>query len=151
LVVDVIAADGGVQILFEDGSSGFLDATHPHFAVCRLNAESRRGRSMPVGVALDADGRVVDLNAAHDTPVRYIRAFAMDRNCCEVAFWAYSPTCCLCRDHPDFERLHATLAEAVGKPKLLWVATHSQEMVEGEPDEDGLIPAYPKILDVRPA
>ncbi len=32
---------------------------------------------------------------------------------------------------------------------MVWVVTHSQEVLEGEPDEDGLIPAYPKIMDVR--
>jgi hypothetical protein len=69
----------------------------------------------------------------------------------EVAFWAYSPICGLAREHPEFERLEATLTESAGKPKLLWVATHSAETVEGEPNEDGLIPAYPTILDVRPA
>jgi hypothetical protein len=70
-------------------------------------------------------------------------------NSLEVAFWAYNPICGLARDHPDFERIHATLAEAAGKPTLLWVATHSEEVVEGELDEDGLILAYPKIMDVR--
>jgi hypothetical protein len=149
LVSEVIPANGGLRIEFPDGSSAFLDATHPHFAVCRINAESRRGRPMPVGVVVDADGRVVDLNAAHDTPVRHVREFAGDSNRLEVAFWAYSPICALTRDHPEFERIHTTLAEAAGKPAMLWVSAHSEEMVEGEPDEDGLIPAYPKIMDVR--
>ncbi len=91
----------------------------------------------------------MDLNAAHDTPVRHVREFAEDSNCLEVAFWAYSPICVLTRDHLEFERIHATLAEAAGKPTMLWIATYSEETVEGEPDEDGLIPAYPKIMDVR--
>jgi hypothetical protein len=151
LVGEVVPAGGGLRILFRDGSSAFLEATHPHFAVCRINAESRRGRSLPVGVVLDAEGRVVDLNAAHDTPVRHVREFARDRNRLEVAFWAYNPICALIRDHPDFARIHATLAGAAGKPQILWVATHSEETVEGQPDEDGLVPAYPKIMDVRPA
>jgi hypothetical protein len=106
---------------------------------------------MPVGVVLDADGRVVDLNAAHDTPVRHVHELTGDGNCLEVAFWAYSPICGLTRDHPEFERIRATLAEAAGKQALVWVATYTEEMVEGEPDEDGLIPAYPKIMDVRMA
>src|SRR5262245_40618309 len=110
LVADVIPASGGLQIRFRDGSSAFLDAAHPHFAVCRINAESRRGTSMPVGVVLDVDGRVVDLNAAHDTPVRYLREFERDSNHLEVAFWAYSPICGLSRDHPEFERICATLS-----------------------------------------
>jgi hypothetical protein len=101
-------------------------------------------------VVVDANGRVVDLNAAHDTPVRYLRESERDSNHLEVAFWAYSPICVLTRDHPEFERIRATLAQAAGTPRLLWVATHSGEKVEGEPEEDGLIPAYPTILEVRP-
>jgi hypothetical protein len=151
LVADVVPANGGLRILFRDGASAFLEATHPHFAVCRINAESRRGRPLPVGVVLDTEGRVVDLNAAHDTPVRHVRECARDRNRLEVAFWAYNPICGLTRDHPEFERIQATLTEAAGTPRLLWVATHSGEAVEGEPDESGLVPAYPKIMDVRPA
>jgi hypothetical protein len=150
-VADVVPARGGLRILFRDGSSGLLEASHPQFAVCRINAEARQGRPLPVGVVLDAEGRVVDLNAAHDTPVRHVREFTRERNRLEVAFWAYNPICALTRDHPDFERIHTTLAEAAGKPQILWVATHSEETVEGEPNEDGLLPAYPKIMDARPA
>ena len=73
---------------------------------------------MPVGVVLDAEGRVVDLNAAHDTPVRHVRAVPEDSNRLEVAFWAYSPICVLTHDHPEFERIHATLAEVAGKSKV---------------------------------
>ena len=149
-VSEVMPADGGLRLTFRDGSSAFLEASHPRFAVCRINAESRRGQAMPVGVVLDGQGRVIDLSAAHDTPVRHVREPARGSDFLEVAFWAYSPICGLSREHPEFERLGATLAEAAGTPKLLWVATHSAETVEGEPDEDGLIPAYPTILDVRP-
>ena len=79
-VAEVTPVNDGLRLLFRDGSSAFLDATHPNFAVCRINAESRRGRPTPVGVVLDAEGRVIDLNAAHDTPVRHIREFATDSN-----------------------------------------------------------------------
>jgi hypothetical protein len=149
-VSEVRPTEGGLRLTFRDGSGAILEPTHPRFAVCRINAESRCGRVMPVGVVLDVQGRVVDLSAAHDTPVRHVREPAPASDYLEVAFWAYSPICALARDHPEFERLEATLVEAAGTPKLLWVATHSAEIVEGEPDEDGLIPVYPAILDVRP-
>ncbi len=43
LVSEAAPADGGLRILFRDGGSAILDATHPHYAVCRINAESRKG------------------------------------------------------------------------------------------------------------
>jgi hypothetical protein len=150
-IAEVLPRQGGLRLRFREGSDAFLEASHPNFAACRINAESRCGRPLPVGVVLDTDGRVVDLNAAHDTPVRHLRAFEKDSNFLEVAFWAYSPLCALSRDHPEFERLQATLTETAGTPKRVWIATHSAECVEGEPDEDGLIPAYPKLMDVRAA
>ena len=149
-VTEVIPTDAGLQLRFRDGSSAFLEAVNPHFAVCRINAESRQGRPQPVGVVLDAEGHVLDLNAAHDTPVRHVREIDKDRGHLEVTFWAYSPACGLPHDHPEFERIHATLAEAAGTAKLLCVATHTVERVEGEPEQEGFIPAYPKIMDIRP-
>jgi hypothetical protein len=64
-VSEVTPAAGGLRLMFRDGSGALLETSHPRFAVCRINAESRRGRAMPVGVLLDGQGRVVDLNAAH--------------------------------------------------------------------------------------
>ena len=79
----------------------------------------------------------------------YVRPFRNDPNRFEVGFWAFSPVCGLTRDQPDFERIHPTLTAAVESAQMVWVVTHSQDVVEGEPDEDGLIPAYPRIMDVR--
>ena len=50
LVADVVPTHDSVQIIFQDGSIASLDTSHPHFSVCRINAESRRGRLMPVGI-----------------------------------------------------------------------------------------------------
>jgi hypothetical protein len=132
-----------------DGNCRYWMSAIP-ISVYAASTPSREGRPMPIGVVVDAEGRVVDLNAAHDTPVRHLREFTEDSNVLEVAFWAYSPICALTRDHSEFERIYTTLTEAAGTAKLLWVATHSTEVVEGEADEDGCIPAYPKIMDVRP-
>jgi hypothetical protein len=97
----------------------------------------------------DLSGRVLDLAAAHDTAVRSVREFPHDPSRFLVGFWAYSPVCGLTRDQPEFERIYATLTEAAQTGQMVWVVTHSQEVLEGEPDEDGLMPTYPKIMDVR--
>ncbi len=139
-----------VYLTLRDGSVARLDRSHPNFAGLMIYVESDLRHRRPVGIIMDAAGRVLDLGAAHDTPVHSVREFPNDPNRFQVGCWAYSPVCGLARDQPEFERIHETLTNAAQSGQMVWVVTHSQEVVEGEPDDDGLIPAYPKILDVRP-
>jgi len=149
-IVDVQRLDGVVRITFHNGQIGQLSAEHPNFEILMIHVESELRERYPVGVFLDATGHVVDLCGAHETAVQSIKEDPEDRNSFLARFWGYSPVCCLSRDHPEFERIHATLVEAAGTQHRVWVATHSTERVEGPVDEEGFIPAYPKILDVRP-
>jgi hypothetical protein len=149
-IQDVRRTADAVWITLRDGTFARLDFNHPHFDLLMVCVESDLRRCRPVGIAMDSSGRVIDIGAAHDTPVRSIQAFPDDRTLFQVSFWAYSPVCGLSRDQPEFERIYATLTQAVNSSQMLWVVTHSQEVLEGEVDEDGLVPAYPKIMDVRP-
>jgi len=148
-IQDVRRTADGVWITFRDGSVARLDLDHPNFDILMIYLESDLRRSRPVGVIMGPLGRVLDLGAAHDTPVRSVQEFPNDPTRFQVGFWAYNPVCGLTRDQPEFERIHATLTKAAQTAQMVWVVTHSREVVEGEPDEDGLIPAYPKIMDVR--
>jgi hypothetical protein len=147
---EIRRTDEAVWITLRDGSVARLDLEHPHFDLLMIYVESELRRSRPVGLVMDPSRRVIDIGAAHDTPVRSVRPLVSDPNRFEVCFWGYSPVCGLTRDQPDFERIHATLTQAAQTGQMVWVAIHSQEVVEGEPDEDGLIPGYPRIMDVRP-
>jgi hypothetical protein len=141
---------GSVELTFRDGAVAHLDETHPHFDTLMVfvAGESRR---QPIGVMLDASGRVIDLSEAHDVTVRYIRENEDSPDRLQVALWGFSPMCYLARNHPEFERIHSTLAAAAGTPSRLWVANHSQ-MVKDEPaTEDGEFEIWWKIMDVRPA
>jgi hypothetical protein len=149
-IQDVRKTAGAVYLTLRDGSMARLDCSHPNFDSLMIYVESDLRRRRPVGIIMDAAGRVLDLGAAHDTPVRSVGEFPNDPNRFQVSFWAYSPVCGLLRDQPDFDRIHETLRNAVRSGQMVWVVTHSQEVVEGEPDDDGLIPAYPKNMDVRP-
>jgi hypothetical protein len=100
-------------------------------------------------VQLDASGRVIDLNEAHDVTVRYIRENESAPDRLKVALWGFSPMCYLAKDHPEFERIRSALAAAAGTPARLWVANHSQ-MVKDEPADDGDFEVWWKIMDVRP-
>ena len=44
----------------------------------------------------------------------------------------------------------AALTAAAGTQQRVWVVTHPDETVEDELDEDGLVAALSKIMDVRP-
>src|SRR5260370_15266743 len=146
---DVLRTAEAVCITLRDGSMARLERNHPNFDVLMIYVESDLRRRRPVGLVMDSSGRIIDIGAAHDTPVRSVQEFPNDSNRFQVGFWAYSPVCGLTRDQPEFERIHGTLTKAIQTGQMVWVVTHSQEVVEGEPDEDGSIPAYPTIMDVR--
>lgn len=149
LIDEISRTDGGARVTFRDGSLACLESDQANFEHLLWLAEWSRP-SRPVGVLTDATGHIIDLNSAHDTGVAWIREFAMDRSRFRVAFWAYSPICGLTREHPEFDRIHATLTAAAGTQQQLWVVTHSEETVDDDPDEEGLIAALPKLMDVRP-
>jgi hypothetical protein len=148
-VAGVQRLDGCAQVTFRDGSAACIDAGHPDFDVLLVNAESAQRPHARVGVVLGAGGRVVDLNAAHETGVRSVEEDAADRGPLSVAFWGYSPICYLTRDHPDFARIRATLESAAGTEKRVWAANCSR-MVESEVGTDGEGELWWKIMDVRP-
>jgi hypothetical protein len=112
-IQDVRRTADAVWIAFRDGSVARLDLDHSSFDVLMIYVESDLRRSRPVGVIMDPSGRVLDLGAAHDTPVRSIQEFPNAPSRFQVGFWAYSPVCALTRDQPEFERIHATLTKAV--------------------------------------
>jgi hypothetical protein len=150
LVTAVNPVNGGLEIIFRGGTVAFLLSGHPNFEILRLHAESQLGQPVPLGLLLDADSRVIDLNIAHDTSVQSIQECPEDPNRLKVAFWGYSPVCYLTRDHPDFDRIRATVWRAAGTRTMLWVVHHS-EMVADEPKtQDGEFEVWWKILDVRP-
>jgi hypothetical protein len=140
--------DGGAWLTCQGGCRARLDSSHPHFEHLLWLAEWSQP-SRPVGIVTDGAGRIVDLNVAHDTGVAWVRALPTDSGRFRVAFWAYSPICGLTREHPEFDRIYASLLAAAGTAQPLWVATHSEDTVDDEPDEEGLSAALPKILDVR--
>jgi hypothetical protein len=148
-IEEVSRDDGGAWVMLRDGTRARLEAGQADYEHLLWLAEWSLP-SRPVGVVLDASGRIFDLNAAHETSVARVRESPADRGVFRVAFWAYSPLCALKRAHPEFDRIHAALLAAAGTPQPLWVATHSRETVADGPDEDGSTAALPKILDVRP-
>jgi hypothetical protein len=149
MIDEVSRADGGARVVFRDGSHAQLESSHANFEHLLWLAEwSRAGR--PVGLVTDSAGRIFDLNPAHDTGVAWVRALSTDFSRFRVAFWAYSPVCGLTREHPEFERIYATLIAAAATQEQLLVATYTEETVDDEADEEGLIAALPKIMDVRP-
>jgi hypothetical protein len=145
---EITRSPAGARLTFPDGTLARLESSHPNFEHLLWLAEWSRPDRL-VGVLTDTHGRIIDLNVAHETGVAWIREFPTDPSRFRVAFWAYSPICGLTREHPEFERIHAVLTAAAGTQQQVWVATYSEETVEDEPDEEGLIAALPKIMDVR--
>jgi hypothetical protein len=107
--------------------------------------EAERGlqQRRPVGVMVDGDGRLLELSPTHDTGVCSVREDEEDRSRLAVWFWGYSPVCYLTREHPEFDRIRATLEQAAASGSRVWLANR-MHLVEGETE------TWWKILDVRP-
>jgi hypothetical protein len=143
VVTAIQSGDGGTELTFQDGSVAAVAAMHPDYDFLLIEARWSVDTGRPVGLILDERGVVLDLNHTWDSSVRRIRDDPEDSSRLEVGFWGYSPVCYLTRDHPDFERIRATLAEAAAAGTMVWLANRSH-MVEGETE------IWHKLMDVRP-
>ncbi len=135
--------DGSTAIRFRNGSTACLPGTHPDRDIILLEAQQSLSSGVPVGYVVDAAGRLLDLHHAHDTGIHSIKGDKEDSSRLEVLCWGFSPACYLTRDHPEFERIFATLSEAVAGGGRVWLTTHLR-MIEGETE------IWHKIMDVRP-
>jgi hypothetical protein len=143
IVADLQRGEDAVTIRFRNGLTATLPLGHPDEELFLLQLESSLERQVPVGVRVGSDGRLLDLNMAHNSGVCYAKDDEDDANRVAVAFWGYSPICYLTRDHPEFARIKRTLDDAVATGNMVWLANESQ-MVESETE------IWWKLMDVRP-
>jgi hypothetical protein len=141
-VTAVQPCNGSTAIHFRNGSTTSLPGTHPDRDVILLEARQSLSSGRPVGYVVDAAGSLLDLHHAHDTGIDSVKE-EDDSTRLEVWCWGFSPVCYLTRDHPEFERIRATLAAAAAGGGRVWLTTHLRT-VEGETE------IWHKILDVRP-
>ena len=90
----------------------------------------------------NGDGRLVEVSHVHDTCVHSVREDEEDKSRLAVWFWEYSPVCYLTRDHPEFDRIRATLEQAAASGRRVWLANR-MHLVESETE------IWWKIMDVR--
>jgi hypothetical protein len=136
-------SNGAVVVAFGSGLAARVPPDHPDRDLMLRDAEDSFQRRRPVGILVDGDGRLLELSPAHDTGVYSVREDEEDRSRLAVWFWGYSPVCYLTRDHPEFERIRATLEQAAASGGRVWLANRMR-MVEGDTE------IWWKILDVRP-
>jgi hypothetical protein len=137
---DVEAGDRAETVIFQDGSRATLCADHPDHDMLLWMARWGLRYGQLLGVAVDSAGRLLDLNSSDESQVRFVRD---DDSRLKVAFWAMSPVCYLCRDHPEFERLRSTLEQAMAAGSLVRFAHHLRP-------EESETETWWKIMDVRP-
>jgi hypothetical protein len=143
VVTAIQPGDGATTLKFQDGSLATLPAGHPDHDLYLGDAHWSVDTGRPVGLVLDEHGLIVDLNWTWDSSVHQVRDDPEDNSRLEVWFWGYSPVCYLTRDHPEFERIRTTLAQAAAAGTMVWLANRSH-MVEGETE------IWHKLMDVRP-
>jgi hypothetical protein len=137
-------SDGALVVAFRSGLLARLLPDHADRDRMLREAEDSLRRRRPVGVMVEEDGRLLELSHTHDTGVRSVREDEEHRSRLAVWFWGYSPVCYLTLDHPEFDRIRATLEQAIATGGQVWLANR-MHMVEGETE------IWWKILDVRPA
>jgi hypothetical protein len=143
-LAEIVPCNGGHKFVFQNGLAATLPADHPDHDIILRNAQWGLEQRKPVGLVVDGDGRISNLNYTYQASVSYVKDDADDPNRLMVAFWGFSAVCYLTRDHPEFERIRLTLAEAIASGNPVCFATHSWP-VEGETE------IWNKILDARPS
>jgi hypothetical protein len=139
----IAPSNGAIVVAFGNGLVARVPPDHPDRDSMLRDAEDSLKRRRPVGVLVDGDGWLLELSPAHDIGVRSVREDEEHTSRLAVWFWAYSPVCYLTRDHPEFERIRATLEQAAATGGRVWLANRMR-IVEGETE------IWWKILDVRP-
>jgi hypothetical protein len=136
-------SNGAVVITFASGLVGSVPQNDPDRDKILYEAEYSLQRPWPVGVVMDGEGHILDLNHANESLVDRIRQDEEDPSRFMVCFWASSPVCYLTLDHPEFDRIRATLEQAIATGTRVWLANH-MHMVEGETE------IWWKLMGVRP-
>jgi hypothetical protein len=137
-------SNGAFVVTFGSGLVARVPQDHPDRDRILREAESSLKEGGPVGVMVNGDGCILELSHAHETGVRSLRQDEEDQSRLPIWFWGYSPVCYLTRDHPEFDRIRATLEQAAASGSRVWLANR-MHMVEGETE------IWWKVLDVRPA
>jgi hypothetical protein len=135
-------ADSGTVLVLAGGARVLLPPLHADRSLLLLQVQACMNRGCPAGLIVDGNGQVVDLSPAERSLVREVRR-AADGQGLEVAFWASASTDRLSPDHPDFERIEATLQAALAAKTEVWFATRTWP-VSTETE------VWNVILDVRP-
>jgi hypothetical protein len=136
-------SNGALVVAFGSGLVARFPPDHPDRDRMLREAEDSLRQGRPVGVMVNGDGRILELSHAHETCVDSIREDEEDKSRLAVWFWEYSPVCYLTREHPEFDRIRATLEQAAASGSRVWLANR-MHLVEGTTE------IWWKILDVRP-
>jgi hypothetical protein len=143
-VREVLPCDGGTQVVFSTGLSACLRKGHPDYERILHHARGSLQNGSPVAVLVNEGGELVELNYTHQSAVRHVRPDEEELNRLMIEFWAYSPTCYLTKDHPEYERIKHILERAAASDAQVLFANH-MHMVDGETE------TWWKLMDVRPA
>jgi hypothetical protein len=136
-------SNGAVAITFQSGLVVWLPPNHSEHDSILWEVEHSIQWGRPVGVMVNSDGRLLELSHTHDTSVHSVRQDEENKSGLQIWFWAFSPVSYLTFDHPEFDRIRATLEQAIAAGTRVWLANR-MHMVEGETE------IWWKIMDVRP-
>ncbi|HEV3255699.1 MAG TPA: hypothetical protein VG013_02345 [Gemmataceae bacterium] len=134
--------NGALVVAFGSGLVARLPPDHPDRDRMLREAVNSLQQRRALGLMVNGDGQILELSYAHDTTVRSIKEDEEDKSRLAGWFWEYSPVCYLTREHAEFDRIRATLEEAVASGSRVWLANR-MHLVDSETE------IWWKILDVR--
>jgi hypothetical protein len=142
VVTHALPCNGDLKVTFQSGLVATLPANHPDQEIIRDLIQDSLLVKTPLGILIDTSGQITELNYTYESTVRYVGDDTRPDRLL-LGFWAYSAVCYLMRDHPEFERIQATLTEAARSGSRVVFANYMW------PAKDGTN-RWLKILDVRP-
>jgi hypothetical protein len=113
----------GATVCFKGGVLGHLPGSHRSFARWMDLLEDSLQRQRPFGVGLGQDGHIHDVRWADQDRVKWLGEGT--EGPLPIIFWGHAGVYHLERDHPDFQRLYATVKRSAEHEEPIWFVYRS--------------------------
>jgi hypothetical protein len=136
-VKEIRETDLGVEIHFDGGRLGRLSRqNNDKYADSIEYAREGLKERYPVAATIEKPDRIVTIDPADSDTVEYLRDYDAER--LEVAFRGHAAMYYLRKDHPDLQRVKATLEQSAKNQSLVWLSFNQGKMLVSDalPVED---------------
>jgi hypothetical protein len=126
IVQDIQEDTSGATIKFQGGGEGRLSIRDGDYAACLRLARRSQDRQHPVGIIF-GEGQTIAALARADSDVP-AKLWEEDREGAHVLFQGHDGDFRLKRDHPEFNRIHTLLDEAIRQKARVWFISQQADL-----------------------